>query len=225
MHHSGGAAAETVYIYGDVLDRAHQILRDSCKTCVVGLGLGYIEICWALSLLKKGLRPSPKISFHSFEVVSGLIENFKTWISSEQAHSVYDQIVFKLDPEASISEVKKILSLALSSGSFLNGDFSQIENHQDQYNVICYDAFSRKTSEDLWQSTFLTQFFQGYAASDCVVTTYACTGVLRKVLLEQQFSFFKRPGFCGKRDSSLASRGQFKIEDFQSSYQTSSCNR
>lgn len=213
MHHSGGAAAETVYIYGDVLEKAHYILRDSCKTCVVGLGLGYIEICWALSLLRLGLEPSGHISFHSFELVPGLIENFKSWIYTEQSRLIYDDIVTKLNPKVSLQDVKKILRKALQSGSELNGDFSKLETHRHQYNVICYDAFSRKTSEPLWQKEFLETFWHDFAAFDCVVTTYACTGILRKTLLEQNFSFFKRPGFCGKRDSTLATRGKFQIEN------------
>lgn len=215
MHHSGGAAAETNYIYGNVLNMGHQILRDSCKTCVVGLGLGYIEISWAISLIKNGLSPSESLSFHSFEVVPGLIENFCSWLHSKKAHPVYDLIVEKLDPNISNSEVKEVLQNALKAGSSLNGNFTDLSGHREKYNVICYDAFSKKTSENLWLADFLEKFFKTYSASDCVVTTYACTGVFRKALQEQNFQFFKRPGFCGKRDSSLAVKGKFSLEDFR----------
>ncbi len=226
MHHSGGAAAETKYIYGNVLDQAHQILRDSCKTCVVGLGLGYIEISWAISLLRAGINPSEKISFHSFEIVSGLIEVFKSWIFSDEPHSVYDLVVEKIDQKVQPKEVKKILRLALNSGSSFQGDFSDFKQHHNHYNVICYDAFSKKTSEGLWGAVFLKEFFQKFSSQDCVVTTYACTGLFRKNLLDQNFLFYKRPGFCGKRDSSLATRGRISLEDFPSySFQISSYNR
>lgn len=226
MHHSGGAAAETKYIYGEVLDCAHQILRESCKTCVVGLGLGYIEISWAMSLLQAKLEPSARTSIHSFELVPGLIENFKLWILSSEPHPVYDLVVQKINSMHSIAEVKSILKKAYEAGSSLNGDFADLSQHQQKYNVICYDAFSKKTSEGLWASEFLQDFFQKFSEEDCVVTTYACTGVFRKTLLEQSFAFFKRPGFCGKRDSSLATRGRFSLEDFPNySSRTSSCNQ
>ena len=52
---------------------------------------------------------------------------------------------------------------------------------------------------------FDTQW-QVNAAENCVFTTYACTSVLRKTLTENGFQFLKRPGFSGKRESSLATR-------------------
>lgn len=226
MHHSGGAAAETRYIYGDVLESAHQVLRDSCKTCVVGLGLGYIEISWALSLIKTNLSPSAQISFHSFEVVPGLIKNFYAWMHSDDEHAVYDLIVKKLDSSASLLQVKSILRQALEAGSTLQGDFADLNQHQEKYNVICYDAFSKKTSESLWGADFLNLFFNDFSRPNCVVTTYACTGIFRKTLLEKGFAFFKRPGFCGKRDSTLATRGRLEIKHFPSKiFQTSSYNQ
>lgn len=226
MHHSGGAAAETKYIYGNVLDRSHQILRETCKTCVVGLGLGYIEISWALSLIRARIQPSNQVSFHSFELVPGLIENFIRWIDSDSVNTVYDLIVQKIDSQIASSEVKMVLREALQNGSTICGDFSDFTTHHNKYNIICYDAFSKKTNEGLWNYDFLINFFNRFSAEDCVVTTYACTGVFKKSLLEEKFSFFKRPGFCGKRDSSLATRGRISLEDFQCySFQTSSCNQ
>lgn len=224
MHHSGGAAAETNYIYGTVLQSAHHILRDSCKTCVVGLGLGYIEMSWAASLVRNGLAPSSELSFHSFEIVPGLIENFCRWVESKESHSVYDLIFSKLAPDVSLFEVKAVLQKALKNGSTLNGDFADLNQHRQRYNIICYDAFSKKTSEELWQVEFLENFFRKYAATDCVVTTYACIGAFRKALQDQAFAFFKRPSFNGKRDSSLATKGKLSLENFPIS-QISSCNR
>lgn len=227
MHHSGGAAAETNYIYGSVLNEAHQILRDSCKTCVVGLGLGYIEISWALSLIQNSITPSPEISFHSYEIVPGLIENFKLWVnsSSERSETIYDLITQKLSHETDPQAVKEILKQALTSGSTLNGDFQALENHQHSYNVICYDAFSKKTDEGLWEKNFLEAFIQKWAHETCCLTTYACTGVLKKTLSEQGFYFMKRPGFSGKRDSSLALRSS-KLESLKRMiFQTSSYNQ
>lgn len=217
MHHSGGAAAETRYIYGGVLDQAHQILPVPCKTCVVGLGLGYIEIAWAISLIKNDLKPSPEISFHSFEIVPELIQNFKVWLETEVEieDSIYNLVIEKLAPTVSIRSIKGILLRALKSGSTLNGDVMDEKNHREKYQVICYDAFSQKTSGPLWSPDFLKNFVEKSAAENCILTTYACTGVLRKTLIEQKFDFYKRLGFCGKRDSSLAVRGIFKLEDFR----------
>ena len=206
MHHSGGAAAETIYIYGRVIDQAHQTLGDKCKTCVVGLGLGYIEITWALSLLKNNLTPSSELSFHSFEIVSELQENFLKWVRTTEAEPVYDLIVEKLQPNKPVKQVKEILNKALENGSTIQADISEFIDNNLKFNVICYDAFSRKTNEGLWSYEFLNSFLIKFAAENCVFTTYACTSVLRKTLTENGFQFLKRPGFSGKRESSLATR-------------------
>ncbi len=212
MHHSGGAAAETIYIYGATLDLAHQILSEGCGTCIVGLGLGYIEIAWALSLLKNSLEPSEKITFHSFEIRPELQKIFLNWLESNN-ETIYDLVVEKLDKKASIEKVKSVLNKALSLGSTLNGDLTQFESSRVKWNVICYDAFSQKTNFKLWQEEFLNFFIQQYANENCVFTTYACTSILRKCLTQNKFNFHKRSGFYGKRESSLAVRG-FLTADF-----------
>lgn len=80
--------------------------------------------------------------------------------------------------------------------------------------MICYDAFSQKTNNPLWQKEFLEKFIHDHAEEDCVFTTYACTSVLKKVLTEKKFQLIKRPGFFGKRDSTLALRGCFKTKEY-----------
>ncbi len=69
MHHSGGAAAETNYIYGDLISKTLQVLKQDCKTCVVGLGLGYIEIAWAQALISQNLRSDDLLTLDSFEII------------------------------------------------------------------------------------------------------------------------------------------------------------
>lgn len=211
MHHSGGAAAETLYIYANPLQQAHQILTAECKTCIVGLGLGYIEVAWALSLLKNGLKPSSEITFHTFEIVEELRTRFLKWLHSD-AESLYDLIVKKMTTQFSSHVIKSTLKQGLLSGSSIEKDFSESYLLNTKWNVICYDAFSQKTNQKLWQGEFLDLFLKDQTAEDCILTTYACTGVLRKTLIENNFTFIKRVGFGGKRDSSLALRGKFKVE-------------
>ncbi len=211
MHHSGGAAAETVYIYGQAIDHALQMFGENCQTCVVGLGLGYIEIAWAVRLIKKGFSPSKELFFQSFETVSELKLNFKTWLESDGFHPIYDLIVSKLESEISINEIKKILVSALKNGSVLLGDISLSQPLDLKSNLICYDAFSRKTNEGLWSFEFLDFFLKNHCAKNCVFTTYACTVNLRKSLVENGFEFTKRPGFGGKRESTYAERSANEI--------------
>ncbi|MBY0451839.1 MAG: hypothetical protein K2P92_02310, partial [Bdellovibrionaceae bacterium] len=86
-------------------------------------------------------------------------------------------------------------------------------------NLICFDAFSQQTSQELWSPDFLTRFLAESAHEDCVLTTYACTGHLKKALRDNGFEVIQRPAFRGYRDSTLALRGRFK--SLASLYRTS----
>lgn len=208
MHHSGGAAAETQYIYKSVIEESVQLMNES-KTCVVGLGLGYIEISWAMALLQTNLNDLDKYSLVSFETEENLKENFKIWLHTNDTESVYDQICWHLNSSIEIKSIKKILRDNFERFPF-EGDFYDESVKHKNFNIVCYDAFSSKTTEKLWSEEFIGEFLKNSCAENCVLTTYACTGVLKRALQAQNFSFYKRAGFHGKRDSSLALRGLFK---------------
>ena len=229
MHHSGGAATETKYIYSQVLEAALSLyLSKSHKnkkfsTAVIGLGLGYIEICWALSLLKKKLSSSDKMTLDTFETVSKLTSLFQAWVSSPQTGqnlslndneevSIYDFVANKIQPDVQLADVIHILNQAFKKNDLRFHENLLNFHEATQWNVICYDAFSQKTSHPLWQKDFLDDFLTQHAAEDCVFTTYACTGILKKALQEKGFTLLKRPGFQGKRDSTLAVRGYFSTD-------------
>jgi hypothetical protein len=74
------------------------------------------------------------------------------------------------------------------------------------FGVICFDAFSSKTSPDLWTEEFLQDFFAKTCAAECVLSTYACTGALKRALRAAGFELSIREGFASKRDSTFAVR-------------------
>lgn len=195
MHHSGGAAAETEYIYGEAI-RLGLSVQQSLNFLVVGLGLGYIEIL--ISSLVCGQNIS------SFEIDSDLRNNFQNWISGSDEFKIYNEVCksLKLNSDfvrKSFQKNKLILNAELN----LESKFTE-KNH-----IICFDAFSAKTSGLLWTEEFLDYFILNACASDCIFTTYACTGLLKRVLVKHGFQLRPRAGFTGKRDSTLAVRGLF----------------
>lgn len=203
MHHGAGAAGETAYIYRSVIDQVQDIKPDA-KTCVVGLGLGYIEICWAQH---PSTRPG---GLTSFEIDEGLKSAFSGWLrGSSEVRAVYDQICAALAiPEPAIKNLKEKLRLNFETNP-IQADLRQ-HSGSVRWNTVCYDAFSSRTNQELWTYDFLDSLIKNNMATDSVLTTYACTGVLKKVTADNGFHFIKRPGFHGKRDSSLALRGLFK---------------
>jgi hypothetical protein len=216
MHHSGGAAAETEYIYKSVIEAALQVLPE-LKLAVVGLGLGYIEISWAIANLnnfrneKKNGKKEIKSTFVSFEAEEDLKTNFLTWIATGKPE-IYNTVCSAMDKNSSIDEIRKLLELNLQKFA-LKGDLVKEFEKDKTWNVICFDAFSKKTSEELWTEDFLNELLQKSCHEDCILTTYACTGALKRALKQNNFRLIERTRFKGKRDSTLAVRGIFNSSD------------
>lgn len=198
MHHSGGAASETNYIYTEPM-RAALALMPEASTCVVGLGLGYIEIAWALC------NPVEGASLVSYEIEPPLRESFKAWCLGE-ADSLYDRITNCLHPGADAKAVRTRLAANLLQNEIRNDIRAE---SVDRWNVICFDAFSKKSAADLWEEEFLSKFIKNACAPDCIFTTYAFTGSLKRSLQKNGFIMLDRRSFNGKRDSALAVRGLF----------------
>lgn len=186
----------------------------------MGLGLGYVEIlsaCFAV-------RSEMPLSGASYESVPELIESFQTWLNPSEAlpqvadHStfkqvpptVYDSILsrsageFGLNPD----QVKDALRNAILSKMWVLEEAFSSEKISSATNFHCvaYDAFSSKTSPELWSESFLIDFLRFNCATPCVLSTYACTGALKRALTAAGFHVDVRPGFASKRDSTFAYR-------------------
>lgn len=198
MHHSGGAAAETLYIYTgpfkNILKALSELKQNQLSIGVVGLGLGYIE----LSILQNlTANPAISASLTSFEKETELVEAFTAWLNGN-ANSTYDLICEKLSVDKNNVIEWEILG-ELTAKTAINQPF----------HFVAYDAFSQFTDGPLWTDEFLDFFLTNLCAKDCVFATYACTGNLKRALQRNGFLFIKRPGFSGKRDATLALRGEF----------------
>ncbi len=196
MHHSGGAATETNYIYGEAILKAlnHQ---KNLQFLVVGLGLGYIEI------LISSLADVVKIE--SYEVDDELRLNFAEWIKGSDQFEIYNEVCksLKLDTLKIRKKLQAVNEININSELSIHSTF------KEKSNVICFDAFSQKTSGSLWTEDFLNYFIISACADDCLFTTYACTSLLKRVLIKNGFTLIKREGYAGKRESTLAVRGVF----------------
>ncbi len=212
MHHSAGAAAETRYIYKQVIKQAIQILGP-LSTVVVGLGLGYIEISWAQVVYELGLEPNALMTLDSFESNEALRKQFYSWFMLDKhlaTQIIYDQLNEHLQPGSPVDAIQKILKINFLKSGKLAGDFISDRMISSKWNVICYDLFSQKTTINLWEEDFLCEFIKVHCAADCVFTTYASTKSLKNVLFAAGFLLLERPGFANKRESTLAVRGRFK---------------
>lgn len=229
MHHSAGAASETEYIYGFAIDKwiefqkleGKKIETESGAILVVGFGLGYIEILMAIKWCFIYKLPKQNLSISSYEKINIYYELFNRWLTTNltQTDSIYDQIVrvlislFGKDYEwIQVADVKDVLLGWLDSGTWKQkGELDRSEFNEDGYQIIQYDAYSSKTNSELWSPELLKKILINQKESNVVFSTYACTGVLKKVANDVGWSFSKRDGFKGKRNSTFISKALFNV--------------
>lgn len=213
MHNSKGAFAETVYIYGHAICYALQNLPTP-SFLSLGLGLGYNEML-TTALLLKTKTPLEQVYGESFEAVAELNQNFLKWLNNDSIDTnfkaAYDQIcsLCASHSDQDTEKIKSTLKNLIEGKQWLLRRALEPSTIFDQrFSCFLFDAFSSKTSPDLWQEDFLTDFFDRTANDEAVLATYAFTGTLKRSLQKRNFEVESRPGFGGKRESTFAIRGK-----------------
>lgn len=212
MHSRAGALSESLYIYGSVIAQGFECFEHP-HILSVGLGLGYNELIVAA----QSFLQEKDFSLHSREVHPLLTQAFTRWLkdSAEDTpdnslHGTYDQILYAVASGMKVKPLglKGLLREAMGSKAFsLGGSLEENTPPPEMaFNIVLFDAYSSKTSPELWDEQFLQMFLDKWCAPKCLFTTYAKTGPLKRALLNGGFSIEKRPGFAGKRDSTLAHR-------------------
>lgn len=218
MHSLRGAFSETVYIYGTALCEAAR--RGAPEPVLsMGLGLGYVELLASGVALATGRA----LQGESFEIVPELRDYFKAWLSGGECPqdfvNAYDSIAQRTAEEVSKglpglaatdvtpTAVKHHLATAVANGAWkLREALEPATSFSAPFGCICFDAFSSKTTPDLWSEDFLISFLKKAAAPQAVLSTYACTGALKRALRAEGFTITIREGFSSKRDSTFATR-------------------
>jgi len=223
MHSLRGAFNETVYIYGTALENARQALsakglNESPRTLSLGLGLGYVELLASAYAIKRGQTPRGE----SFELVDELNASFLAWLNGTEnsplvPFRVYDEIAEKTATHANerfpelktitAEDVRRALAQAASDGEWLlRPALTRETKFENKFECVAFDAFSSKSTPELWSRDFLDPFLQDACGTPCVLSTYACTGHLKRALTEGGFKLEIREGYASKRDCTLASR-------------------
>lgn len=207
MHSWEGAFSETLYVYGEVL----QALADRKRPLRVfslGLGLGYNELMTAGFVLSKQV---PFESGVSTELDPWLIQQFQKWLEGQASElcEPYSQVCDLFAKHYGVTSVELRQRLA---GWVANGSWTLAGGYHENFdlshllpNAVFYDAFSEKVSPELWTEGILKQTV---AAMDklSVFGTYASKGRLKRILKESGFQLMDRPGYGGKKESTLAIR-------------------
>ena len=208
MHHSGGALSESFYIY-------HHALQNTLergwppRLLSVGLGLAYNELIAIGQLVRSGVADW---KMWSFESEAFLRDSFRAWlIESDCALSpTYTQILTVISQRLDLSPttLKNATRDALTTGQWVLGRAfpPSMEVEMGPITCVFYDAYSKKMHPELWVEEDLRQQLERWLDTRCVFATYAATGGLNRALRALGFSLQSRPGFLGKRESTLAIR-------------------
>ncbi len=215
MHSTKGAFSETVYIYGHAVTAA--LASGFSPTFLsLGLGLGYNELLTTSLLLKYKVDLS-KVRGESFEIVDELTDNFRTWLQDRQLspnfQKTYDQICSLCAKHSGLEQnsIKSALRTVVENKNWnLNGALTAQTNLPKKISCFLFDAFSSKTSPELWNEDFISSFLNICSADQALLSTYAATGTLKRALLKNGFEVQVRPGFAGKRESTFAIRTEGK---------------
>jgi len=213
MHSLKGAFSETAYIYGEAIETT--FTRGFSPTVLsMGLGLGYIELLAAGLFLKNDALAGARGV--SYEIIPELRDWFQDWLLEGEKSDIpndfqkaYTEILRRVAMHVgrSASDVRQALKAMVRERRWLFAEALGVHTvFEQRFACVCFDAFSSKTNPDLWSEEFLRSFLENATEENCVLSTYACTGTLKRALRESGFDLDVRMGFANKRDSTFAVR-------------------
>ncbi|NJL25540.1 MAG: hypothetical protein HC902_10455 [Calothrix sp. SM1_5_4] len=148
-------------------------------------------------------------------LVDALRDGFAAWTgrtsgSPAVLNQVAELVAKNLGGTWTADSLRGAAAQALTSGRLeLRGPFPQDSAGVSACNVIFYDAYSNKMDPDLWREDMLVPNLASLLSPNCVFSTYAATGSLNRSLRALGFRLTPKKGFSGKRESTLAIRGNF----------------
>ena len=197
MHSLGGALDESLYIYGEAIQLFLESNREVTDTEVisVGLGMGYNELLTAL----KFPNFTHLISYEYFDELEMLF--VKRIKSPQDFPGFWAPFLSRGIEMDSILNACELLREKVEFPGALDAD--AVKLYESKKRLVLFDAYSSKTSADLWTEEFL-DILLSKCEEGSVFSTYAATGILKRALKRNGFSNLDKEGYKGKRQSTLA---------------------
>lgn len=200
MHSLAGARSETDWVYGHAMRTARDAgLAPSLLS--IGLGLGYVE---ASAIAIWGMTPD--LAIQSWEARADLRELWQQVLAGADQLANTNPLLEVI--VAATGRALPLLRQLYASGRWsLQPALSLDALPEQRFSVIAFDAYSEKSSPDLWTPELIGALLDRASSDRCILATYASKGVLRRELQARGFTVERRPGFAGKRECTLATRG------------------
>ena len=211
MHNKSGAFSETVHSYLPVLF-ALKKSGLSYKLTSIGLGLAYIEILCIAYFVKNCIDLSSFV-LYSYESDSFLRHSFQKYclgtLESSEMTEIYKSIVMRSAQYFQISKksIQDLLKLAIKKKIILKPSFTEKSKNQETSHGLFFDAFSPKTSNNIWSKESLDNLFSSrISEKKCILSSYAKNRLLKEALKQHKFRDIHKAGF-EKRHCTYAIRG------------------
>ncbi|WGL60669.1 MnmC family methyltransferase [Pigmentibacter sp. JX0631] len=213
MHSLQGAFSETIYVYSPVISVLLEKQKE-LSLLSIGLGLGYIEIMIVSQILakKKSILDSEYFCIQSFESNENLIYFFQNFFLGKKIPFLFEQaykdILIKMSEyfKVSFEEIINYINKLIQNNKFiLNNKFSSETILKKSVNGIFFDAFSMKSTPELWEINLINNILhKNHLLNFCCFSTYASRSMLKKQLKEHNFKIIPKLGFSGKRECIFA---------------------
>ncbi|WP_103665453.1 tRNA (5-methylaminomethyl-2-thiouridine)(34)-methyltransferase MnmD [Gracilimonas amylolytica] len=214
-HNPNGAASESLYVFFEQSGLFRSLEKsDSLTVLEIGFGTGLNFLLLADHLKQNHIQTS--VDFYSVEAYPISKEtatdiNFTDHISDPEITDALPQIFDSLKPGMNTFQPFDDLELSLH---LFNGFFEDFNPSKLSADFIFHDAFSPEVNAELWSDETFNKL-AGYSHSDTILTTYCAASKARAAMCVANWYVAKTRGALGKREMTIASRSEEKLNDFK----------
>lgn len=210
---------EHVFINGNNLEKRFQDLKPYSKFYIseigFGIGLNFLITCKAWL---NYTQQNQVLEFYSFDKYIFQLNDFKKFISSSPELKKYSAEFIKSYPK-NIEGIQKIsLFEGRVSLNLVIGDLTETQEYIKSMTHIdawFLDGFSPPKNPDLWSKELINTIGNSCYESS-TFSTYTSSGLVKRNLIDSNFTVYKTKGFSGKRHmlqgnslSKISSKGPY----------------
>lgn len=212
-HNPNGAVDESKYVFFDVMGISEKLKSvDKLSVFEMGFGTGL-----NLILMKEYLENAEsktRVHFRSVEAypidkeTAGRLD-FGGELEKQNPGMILKTVFENLKPGWNTFEISDRLTLELFYGTF-----KQMPPPEEQADLFFHDPFSPEVNPELW-SVEVFQSLRSFAKEDALLSTYCAATSARAAMAVAGWFVAKTRGALGKREMTIASPNENKLNGFK----------
>ncbi|MEX0721782.1 MAG: tRNA (5-methylaminomethyl-2-thiouridine)(34)-methyltransferase MnmD [Balneolaceae bacterium] len=214
-HNPNGAVTESLHVFFETSGLLNYLKSAKSLTILeVGFGTGLNFLLLLGICIKRNLNIP--IRFFSIEASPLDTEtahqlNFADHLENPSLKELLPEFFSGL--KSGINLIKPLDGLDAELHLFV-GDFEAFDSKNLKADFIFHDPFSPEVNEELWTAEVF-QKLAGFSRPSVVVTTYSAASKARGAMASAGWFVARAPGALGKREMTIASLEEAKLENFK----------